>query len=86
MTKAVSGKEFEWAKGRMRISCKGGTSVMEINQDDIGFNLVSGGVVVDGVIPDGAVIETTELGSDEPIKNKIRFTGTGTVSYMRIVD
>lgn len=81
MAIAESGKGVRITKGSLRVSCVGGASLIEINQDGIGYNKLSGGVVVDGVIPDGAVFFTEQLGGDNVY---VRFTGAGTVSYNRV--
>jgi hypothetical protein len=78
MTIAVSGQKEIFAHGKIRVSVKGGTSVFEINQDNIGWNNISGDGVVDGVIPDGKVTQI-EVGSRDTSDTKYRFTdGTGT--------
>lgn len=78
MTIAVSGQEETFAQGKIRVSCKGGTSLFEVNQDGIGFNTVSGTDVVAGVINDGLVTQI-EVGSPDTKDTVYRFTdGTGT--------
>jgi hypothetical protein len=85
MTIAISGKEIIWTSGAVRVSCSGGSSLFEINQDSIGWNNVSGGIIVDGVIPDGAVFCTEDLTPSEQGSVLLRFTGDGNVSYQRII-
>lgn len=84
MAIATSGVPIKWASGAMRVSCSGGSSLIEINQDNTGWNKLSGDVVVDGVIPDGAVFITEDLTPDEYESVSLRFTGAGTVSYQRV--
>ena len=81
MTIATSGKPIGISKGRIRVTCVGGTSLAEMNQDNTGWVKFSGGPIVDGVIPDGGSFVTDEIGLDEVL---FRFTGAGTVSWVRI--
>ncbi len=84
MAIATSGKPFTITSGSLRVTCTGGESLMEVNQDDTGFVPVSGGDIVGGVIPDGTSFLTQDLGSTDGSKVEIRFTGAGTVSYSRV--
>ena len=84
MAIAISGKPIKLTKGKLRITCTGDTSLMEINQDNTGFVPVSGGEIVAGVIPAETSFMTEDLGSSDDAELFIRFTGAGTVSYSRV--
>ena len=85
MTIAVSGVAIDIAEGRLRVTCTGGASLIEINQDNTGYVPLSGGDIVAGVIPDGSSFITDDLGRNYGVSlAKIRFTGAGTVSYVQL--
>ena len=75
MAIAISGQIYKWGAGKMLVTCVGGESLIEINRDDTGFVLLSGGDIVGGIIPDGASF-TADLKACE-----VRFTGVGTISF-----
>ena len=84
MTIAENGKAFKINSGKLRVTCTGGDSLIEMNQDNTGFVPLSGGDVSAGVILDGTSFMTEDLGSADNTPVEIRFTGTGTVSYSRV--
>jgi hypothetical protein len=90
MTIAVSGQAIDIAEGRLRVTCTGGASLIEINQDNTGYVPLSGGDIVAGVIPSGASFITDDLGGavarnigSENV-TLIKFTGAGVISYINI--
>ena len=74
MAIATSGEALNW-NGQMFVTCIGGTSLIEINQDETGFVPVNGSETPEGVIADGAAFQV-DVGLCQ-----LRFTGAGTVSY-----
>ena len=83
MTIAVSGVAIDIAEGRLRVTCTGGASLIEINQDNTGYVPLSGGDIVAGVIPSGTSFITDDLGVVGEGVTLVKFTGAGTVSYIR---
>ena len=84
----VSGEPLLFAKGYIRVSCKGGTSLLTANQLNIGDNNISGVGVSNGIIADG-FIGLVEVGSPDVNDTVYTFTtqsGTPVISYVWVGD
>lgn len=78
MAIATSGKAYKWGASKMLVTCVGGTSLVEINRDDTGYVPLTGGEIIQGIIPNNATF-TADLKTCF-----IRFTdqtGTPVISF-----